>query len=299
MPIADVELVMMASTAILAAQHFPHEVDDWEGLASSTRPWFAWETAFCFAHIKCQHQILALGGSQPLGGALAVIQVPPMIDRLEVVLDNLAFVATNNTSRQPCGSHFIPPLTSLGSDAAHPTGSSHGASSTKPAAPMSTPCFASSGSVSQLPAIHQSFKCCLLCDLPAWSSTSFDPGGKWPEPPRPPLIPTALTSPALEPSSVSIMHVSASLSNKHSLMPSGQRIVTPLMVSHTPMPQVLSQCGRDHHGSSHPAMAECLIHQAQTTHGGTTASISLPAMGHCPIKLSHCHHCTPQQALHR
>ena len=32
MPIADVELVMMASAADLAAQHFPREVDDWEGL---------------------------------------------------------------------------------------------------------------------------------------------------------------------------------------------------------------------------------------------------------------------------
>jgi hypothetical protein len=32
MPIADVELVMMASAAVLAAQHFPREVNDWEGL---------------------------------------------------------------------------------------------------------------------------------------------------------------------------------------------------------------------------------------------------------------------------
>jgi hypothetical protein len=29
MPIANVELGMMASAAVLAAQHFPHEVDDW------------------------------------------------------------------------------------------------------------------------------------------------------------------------------------------------------------------------------------------------------------------------------
>jgi hypothetical protein len=35
MPIADVELVMMALAAVLAAQHFPREVDDWEGLPSS------------------------------------------------------------------------------------------------------------------------------------------------------------------------------------------------------------------------------------------------------------------------
>jgi len=35
MPIADVELVMMASAAVLAAQHFPREVDDWEGLPTT------------------------------------------------------------------------------------------------------------------------------------------------------------------------------------------------------------------------------------------------------------------------
>jgi hypothetical protein len=36
MPIANVELVMMASAVILAAQHFPHKVDDWEGLPSAS-----------------------------------------------------------------------------------------------------------------------------------------------------------------------------------------------------------------------------------------------------------------------
>ena len=80
MPIADVELVMMASTAILAAQHFPHEVDDWEGLAASARTWTAWKTAFRLVHTKRQRQILASGGSQPLGGAFSAIQGPPAID---------------------------------------------------------------------------------------------------------------------------------------------------------------------------------------------------------------------------
>ncbi len=41
MPIANVELVMMASAAILAAQHFLHEVNDWEGLPSTSRTWTA------------------------------------------------------------------------------------------------------------------------------------------------------------------------------------------------------------------------------------------------------------------
>jgi hypothetical protein len=31
-PIADIKLVMMTSAAVLAAQHFSQEVDDWESL---------------------------------------------------------------------------------------------------------------------------------------------------------------------------------------------------------------------------------------------------------------------------
>jgi hypothetical protein len=73
MPIADVKLVMMALAAVLVAQHFPCKVDNWEGLPSSSRTWSAWKTAFCLAHIKRQCQIFALGGGQPLGGALATI----------------------------------------------------------------------------------------------------------------------------------------------------------------------------------------------------------------------------------
>ena len=98
MPIADVELVMMALMAVLVAQHFPREVDDWEGLASSARTWTAWKTAFRLAHIKCQRQILASGGSQPLSGALAAIQAPPSIYRLESALNNLALVVTNDSA---------------------------------------------------------------------------------------------------------------------------------------------------------------------------------------------------------
>jgi hypothetical protein len=36
MPIANVKLVMMVSAAVLAAQHFPREVDDWEGLPTAS-----------------------------------------------------------------------------------------------------------------------------------------------------------------------------------------------------------------------------------------------------------------------
>ena len=98
MPIADVELVIMALVAVLAAQHYPHKVDDWEGLASSARTWAAWKIAFCLAHIKRQCQLQASGG-EPLGGVGSVLPaMAPSIDRLEPALDNLALAATNDTA---------------------------------------------------------------------------------------------------------------------------------------------------------------------------------------------------------
>ena len=66
MPIADVGLVMMASAAVLAAQHFPREVDDWEGLPAVDCTWRAWKVAIHLAHLKCQRQLQASGGGEPL-----------------------------------------------------------------------------------------------------------------------------------------------------------------------------------------------------------------------------------------
>ena len=99
MPIADVELVMMASAAVLAAQHFPREVDEWEGLPSTSRTWGAWKTAFRLAHLKRQRQILASGGGEPLGGAHGVFpSAVPAIGQLEGALNNLALAATNDSA---------------------------------------------------------------------------------------------------------------------------------------------------------------------------------------------------------
>ena len=100
MPIADVELVMMASAAVLAAQHFPREVDDWEGLPAVDRTWRAWKVAFRLAHLKRQRQLQAAGGGgEPLRGAHSVLPAPPVsIDRLGTALDNLALAAANDTT---------------------------------------------------------------------------------------------------------------------------------------------------------------------------------------------------------
>jgi hypothetical protein len=98
MPITDVEIVMMASAAVLAAQHFPRKVDNWKGLLSASCTWTAWKTAFRLAHVKRQQQILASREGEPLGRAHGVIlAAAPAIGRLKTVLNNLALVATNNT----------------------------------------------------------------------------------------------------------------------------------------------------------------------------------------------------------
>jgi hypothetical protein len=73
MLIADVKLVMMALAAVLVAQQFPQEVDDWEGLPSTSCMRQVWMLAFRLAPLKRQRQLQALGGGEPLGSAHAVI----------------------------------------------------------------------------------------------------------------------------------------------------------------------------------------------------------------------------------
>jgi hypothetical protein len=100
MPVADIELVMMALAAVLAAMHFPRKVDEWEGLPTLRCTWSVWKTSFHSAHLKRQRQILASGGGEPLWGAHGVLPTDPpgTLNHLEITLDNLALAATNNTT---------------------------------------------------------------------------------------------------------------------------------------------------------------------------------------------------------
>ena len=97
MPIADIELVMMASTAVLSAGHFVRDVDDWEGLPNSARTWTAWKQKFKLAHLRRQRQLLASGGTEPMGGANGVLP-PASSNKLEAALDNLALAATTDSA---------------------------------------------------------------------------------------------------------------------------------------------------------------------------------------------------------
>jgi hypothetical protein len=98
MPITNIELVMMASAAVFAAQHFPREVDNWECLPAPSCTWQAWKVAFHLAHLKRQRQLQALGGVEPLGGAHAMTPTAaPTIDCIGAALKNLALAALNDT----------------------------------------------------------------------------------------------------------------------------------------------------------------------------------------------------------
>ncbi len=99
MPIANVKLVMMALAVILAAQHLPQEVDDWEGPPAIDCMWRAWNVAFHLNHLKRQCQLQASGESGPLGSAQAVTPTPAInINCLGTALNNLALAVANDTT---------------------------------------------------------------------------------------------------------------------------------------------------------------------------------------------------------
>jgi hypothetical protein len=99
MPIANVKLVMMALAAILAAQHFLKEVDDWEGLRAINRTWRAWKVAFRLAHLKRQRKLQASGVGGPFCSTHAVTPAPAAtIGQLGTALNNLALAAANDTT---------------------------------------------------------------------------------------------------------------------------------------------------------------------------------------------------------
>jgi hypothetical protein len=62
MPIANVELIMMASAAVLMVKHFPCKVDDWGDLPVTLCTWSAWKVAFCLAHLNANANFRLWGG---------------------------------------------------------------------------------------------------------------------------------------------------------------------------------------------------------------------------------------------
>jgi hypothetical protein len=97
---ADVQLLAIASTAVLASDHFPHTTDAWEALPVVSKTWTAWKATYSKAHIVRKCRLLASGGTEPMGGAHAITAHTPALltlstyMQLDGYLDNLANAAT-------------------------------------------------------------------------------------------------------------------------------------------------------------------------------------------------------------
>jgi hypothetical protein len=97
MPIANVELVMMALAAVLAAQHFPCKV--WEGLPALSCTWKAWKWHSALPTPSASANSKLRGGGKPLGGAHAVIPTAaPTMDCIGKALENLVLATSNDTT---------------------------------------------------------------------------------------------------------------------------------------------------------------------------------------------------------
>lgn len=108
LPMTDAQLLAIASTQILASDHFPRPTDEWE--ARPVKTWAAWKVHYRAAHVARKRQLLAVANSATNGaanattsGAYAVMPDDPTqmetLDRLDGYLDNLAAAATTDNRR--------------------------------------------------------------------------------------------------------------------------------------------------------------------------------------------------------
>jgi hypothetical protein len=98
LPVTDQILTVLASTALLAADTFPHTTELWEELDPAKKSWAAWKTAYLAAHKKRDNHLCATGGADYLGqanSAHATTFNPGLLDSIDNALDNLASTTTN------------------------------------------------------------------------------------------------------------------------------------------------------------------------------------------------------------
>lgn len=103
LPMSDDQLLAIASTAVLASDHFPRPTDEWEALPRHQKTWGAWKTHYRAAHIARKRLLLASGRNVPSSGsahlATDASAIPPTtLAHLNGYLDNLAAAATNDHS---------------------------------------------------------------------------------------------------------------------------------------------------------------------------------------------------------
>ena len=98
LPVTDQNLVMLASTALLAADTFPRTTTLWEELPQADKTWPAWKAAYLQAHQQRANRLRATGGADNLGRAnqAQANQAANFLGSIDNALDNLASAATND-----------------------------------------------------------------------------------------------------------------------------------------------------------------------------------------------------------
>jgi len=102
---SDDQLVAIASTAVLASNHFPRPTDEWEARPRAEKTWTEWKLHYRAAHLARKRQLLASGKTPTAFGAANAATAafvapmesditPETLAKLDGYLDNLAAAAT-------------------------------------------------------------------------------------------------------------------------------------------------------------------------------------------------------------
>jgi hypothetical protein len=98
LPVTDQTLTVLASTALLAADTFPHTTELWEELDPANKTWAAWKTAYLAAHKKRVNHFRATGGADYLVHANSAHSTTlnlSLLFSIDNTLINLATAASN------------------------------------------------------------------------------------------------------------------------------------------------------------------------------------------------------------
>ena len=98
LPVTDQTLTVLASTALLVANAFPHTTELQEESDPANKTWSAWKTAYLAAHKKRAIRLHATGGADYLGhvnSAHSTTLNPGLLNSIDNAPDNLASTAIN------------------------------------------------------------------------------------------------------------------------------------------------------------------------------------------------------------
>jgi hypothetical protein len=91
-------LTVLTSTALLAADTFPHTTELWEELDPTDKTWAVWKTAYLASHKKRANRLCATGGADypsRANSAHTTTLNPGLFGSIDNALNNLASAATN------------------------------------------------------------------------------------------------------------------------------------------------------------------------------------------------------------